>query len=119
MDKHYTAAELAFYTRALATSSGLLPPTVVGRATVGIDSLMWNFWSQGKELTGRSAVIVTRYRGDLEFPELTEAFDSLGPIEEYRASANGKPAGLYVLRRGYGFRGGDMIKSLHQLPNEE
>jgi len=119
MDKHYTAAELAFYTAKHAGLSGALRPTVVGRAAVGIESLMWNFWSQGYELTGRPAVIVSRYRGDLEFPELTAAFESLGPIEEYRASANGKPAGLYVLRRGYGFKGGELIKSLHQLPNEE
>ena len=47
------------------------------------------------------------------------AFDSLGPIEEYRANANGKPAGLYVLRRGYGFKGGELIESVHQLSNEE
>lgn len=118
MDKHYTAAELAFYTAKNAAAFGMARPTVVGRAAVGIESLMWNFWSQGYDLTGQSAVIVTRYRGDLEFPELAAAFESLGPIEEYRASANGKPAGLYVLRRGYGFRGAELIKNLHSQPGE-
>lgn len=115
MDKHYTAAELAFYVRKAAQSREIETPIVAGRATVGIESLMWEYWSPKEKLAGRDAVLVTRNRGDLEFKELEQAFTSLGPIEEYRASANGKPAGIYQIRRAYGFRGDDMIENLRSL----
>lgn len=115
MDKHYTAAELAFYVRKAAQSREVETPIVAGRATVGIESLMWEYWSPKEKLAGRDAVLVTRNRGDLEFKELEQAFTSLGPIEEYRASANGKPAGIYQIRRAYGFRGDDMIENLRSL----
>jgi hypothetical protein len=115
MDKHYTAAELAFYVRKAAKAESKEPPIVAGRATVGIESLMWEYWSPKEKLAGRDAVLVTRNRGDLEFAELERAFESLGPIEEYRASANGRPAGIYQIRRAYGFRGDDMIENLRSL----
>lgn len=80
MDKHYTAAELSFYVARAAKSRNVPAPDVAGRAIVGISSLMFRYWVPESDLTGRDAVLVSRNRTDLEFPEVARAFESLGPI---------------------------------------
>ena len=105
MDKHYAAAELGFYTQALAERRDAPAPDVTGRGIVGRDSLMFHFWVPAGDLRGRTALLVSRTKSDLEFSELATTFQSLGPIEEFRAQRNGKPAGRYYLRPAHGFSG--------------
>lgn len=104
MDKHYTAAELAFYTRALADEAGASPLQVAGRNLVGRDSLMFHYWQPSGDLRGKDAILVSRTRSDLEFPELENFFTRTGPIEEFRATRNGLRAGRYFIRQAFGYR---------------
>jgi len=103
MDKHYTAAELAFYLRRSADQHDTTPLTVSGRSLFGLDSLMFHYWAPREDLSGKDALLISRTAGDLSFPEVLSAFDHLGPVEEFRAHNHGKPAGRYFLRAAFGY----------------
>jgi len=104
MDKHFTAAELSFYCDKEAKRSAGSQLDVTGRAIFGMEALMWRYWRPNRDLRGSDAILVSRSKDDLEVPELSEAFTSLGEIERFESEHNEKPAGVYYLRIGSGLK---------------
>jgi dolichol-phosphate mannosyltransferase len=99
MDKHYVASELAFYTEKLSRNDPqALPLGVEGRNLFGQPSLMYRFWSPPAEVMGKTLILVSRTRSDLEFPEIAAQTAAMGPIEEVTKERGGQGVGRYYLR---------------------
>jgi dolichol-phosphate mannosyltransferase len=104
MDKHYIASELAFYTKKLTLADPTaLPLEVGGRNIFGQPSLMYRFWSPAVVAEGRTLILVSRTRSDLEFPEIAAQTEHQGAIGEVTKRRDGQPVGSYYYRvvRGY------------------
>lgn len=105
MDKHYVASELAFYTKKLSLNDpNALPLGVEGRNLFGQPSLMYRFWSPPEEVVGKTLILISRTRTDLEFPEIAAQTAAMGPIEEVTKERRGHPVGKYYLRLVSGYR---------------
>lgn len=116
MDKHYTAAELNFYL-AKNKPAESAPLEVTGRGLFGLDSLMWHFWRPNSDLTGRTLILVSRTRSDLERPEVDSAFDSFEPTREFQAYRENTPVGRYYIRIAHGFRPSKNAQDVFFLPD--
>lgn len=99
MDKHYVASELAFYTKKLTLiDPNALPLSVEGRNLFGQPSLMYRIWSPPEESVGKTLILVSRTRADLEFPEIAAQTALQSEIAELVKTRNGKPVGTYFYR---------------------
>jgi len=109
MDKYNLASEMAFYRHVTEDGPEHLPArdsvaSTTGRHLFGRDSLMYRFWSSKRRYEGRTLLLVGRDADDLLAERLAPHFDRLGPVRQIAAMKNGKPAGRYYYRIGYGFR---------------
>lgn len=99
MDKHYMASELAFYTKKLTLADpNALPLQVGGRNIFGQPSLMYSFWSPPAIAEGRTLILISRTRSDLEFSEIVAQTGHQEPIMELTKRRNGKSVGTYFYR---------------------
>jgi dolichol-phosphate mannosyltransferase len=110
LDKYNITSALAFYRSranrhcadAHARSEGV--QGTVGRHLIGKPDLMYRYWSDDELSRGRTVILVAEDRDALADQEVEEHFESMSGFASLVARHNGKAAGRYHLRVGYGFR---------------
>jgi len=100
MDTYKVTSQLAFYNGKGAADS-------VGRGILGQASLMYDQWFSAGAVRGRPAILFALERKQLENPGLQDQFTSLEAPIEKTLTKNGKPAGRFYYRVGYGFLAGE------------
>ncbi len=102
LDTYNIASELAFY----ASCHGEGVANSVGRGPLGQDSLMYAHWFKPDRLRGRPAIMFAFKRHQIDNPRLSKHFATLSEPVERTIVKDGKLAGHFYYRIGYGYRGG-------------
>ncbi len=99
MDLYPLSAELSFYLPDLDTQK-----RVSGRHLFGRKSLMWNHWYPVSTAHNKTIIIVDHHKNSLSDDKLTKYFKRLGPVGHEDITKNGRPAGRFYYRIGYGYQ---------------
>lgn len=101
LDAYNIASELAFYGK----DDGKGATNSVGRYVLGRGySLMYAYWYPVQPMYGRTAVMFAFNRFDIYHPVIAYHFSTVGNPVEREVIKNGKPAGRFYYRIGYGLR---------------
>ena len=104
-DSHYVGSQIGFYRAKLSRQRAKpLPEPSQGRSLFGANSLMYHFWTKPELNIGRTILMVSRTRGDLEDAIAAPFFGSLSEIEEVTLKIRGSNVGSYFLRVGKEYR---------------
>ncbi len=100
LDAYRIGSELAFYqTKFLA--KGTIPKIypIIGRHIFGTDSLMYRYWSQGEDLSGKTLILISTQPEDFDAPALTEKVIVLSPSHGLWSYSQGR--GVPITRYYY------------------
>ncbi|WFS04829.1 glycosyltransferase family 39 protein [Rhizobium tumorigenes] len=112
MDKYFVASELAFYNR----RDGSVTGNSVGAGPLGNDSLMYGYWYRPAEMQGRTIMLVSLKKSDVDKPGAERYFERLTDIQTHGVSRNGVTIGKFYYRIGYGYR--DCASPAAQCPSK-
>lgn len=100
MDQYFLASEMAFYVR----PDGIPTADSVGRSAIGSRSLMYDVWFPPGVSNGKTALMVSLGKGELERPDLASRFSRLTGIRERIVEKSGRKIGSFYYRVGYDLR---------------
>ena len=100
MDKYFLASEVAFYNR----RDGNGVDSSVGSGAVGKNSLMYDYWFKPEDLRGKTAVLFSLKRHELEQEGLAERFSRLTEIQQQEITKHGVNIGSFYYRTGFDLR---------------
>lgn len=100
MDQYFVSSEMAFYVR----PNGIPASNSIGRSALGTDSLMYDLWFPPSLSEGKTALMVSLGRGELERPDLAARFSRMSDISEQVVERRGKKIGSFYYRLGYDLR---------------
>lgn len=99
MDKYNLASQLAFYAHDVNYAS-----LSVGRGILDMPSLMYERWYKVDNYLGRTAILISFNRADIEASNVLCRFAMLGTAKEQSVTKNGQQAGVFWYRTGHGLR---------------
>jgi dolichol-phosphate mannosyltransferase len=100
MDKYFLASEMAFYAR--PDGPGRLDS--IGRSAIGGGSLMYDIWFPPKISDGKTALMISLNRPELEKDQLANRFSRMTDIREQIVRKRGAVIGSFYYRVGYDLR---------------
>lgn len=111
MDKYFTASKISYYTAKLRAGGDVPPMSVTSSGAVfDGEGLMFEFWSDPVQLSGRAFIMVGRKKDDLRSPKLASYFRSMDPdihqvpIAQDGPGSSGRFIANYYYRVGYDYR---------------
>ena len=112
LDKYGIASETAFYRASADRRPGVLHSDDALNNTAGRNilnagrSLMYEFWGDARRSAGRTVLLLDDDADELRSELVRKHFASLGDVRRIIVRTNGKVAGQYYYRIGYGYRPG-------------
>lgn len=100
MDQYFVASEMAFYVR----PDGIPAVNSIGRGAIGTGSLMYDIWFPPSFSSGKTALMVSLGKGELERPDLASRFSRLTDIRKQIVEKRGREIGSFYYRVGYDLR---------------
>ena len=109
MDKYGTASLLAFYRLRDHHDERHHDPNEGVRLTTGAhlfgqNSLMYDYWAKPGAFEGKDIYMVARQANRLEGDNFAHYFSHLDAVKSIVVQSNGRDAGTYYYRVGYGYR---------------
>lgn len=111
MDKYFTASKISYHTAKHRSSELRAPMQVTSSGVVfGGDGLMFEYWGDSIQLSGRTFILVARKKDDLQSTELMGHFGRIEPsihripIIHDGPGANNRLIAHYYYRVGYDYR---------------
>ena len=114
MDRHKLASGLGYYRSRLANAdrdSAASAPVAETTSShlFGSNSLMYRFWYPYNNYIGRDMILISDKSRILEKDYVARQFDRVGEIRTITYDKNGRQAGTYYYRLGYGYRGNEKL----------
>jgi dolichol-phosphate mannosyltransferase len=100
MDRYFLSSELAFYDRRGDDSA----QSTAGRSLFGANSVMYDYWVSRCRQVGRTVIMFGVGPRELSQANLSQWFQSMGPVTEAIVYKAGARAGRFYYRVGYDFR---------------
>jgi dolichol-phosphate mannosyltransferase len=111
MDKHFISSSVSFYAQSLnITNAKWGGFDFASRNIIGENALMWDFWSNPKDLIGRNFILVSKIESDISDERISNYFSELQPITKLELSTHGKSTKSYFYR---------IAKSYSGIPNTQ